>query len=72
MPPFGPVSRRDLIRCLRAAGYEGPYAGGKHQFMVRSGTTIRVPNPHRSDIGGDLLARILRQADISREQWEAL
>jgi hypothetical protein len=35
MPPFGPVSRRDLIRCLRALGFDGPYKGGRHHFMVR-------------------------------------
>ncbi len=72
MPPFGAVGRRELIRCLRVAGFEGPYSGGKHQFMVRGDATIRVPNPHREDVGKDLLARILRQAGISRDQWEAL
>ena len=32
-------------------GFEGPYAGGKHQIMQRGTQTIRVPNPHRADIG---------------------
>lgn len=35
MPPFGSISRRDLIVALRTAGFEGLYSGGKHQFMVR-------------------------------------
>ena len=72
MPPFGPVSRRDLIRYMRACGYEGPYSGGKHQFMVRGELTVRVPNPHQSAIGKALLAVILREAEISREDWESL
>lgn len=72
MPPFGPLSRRDLIRALRQAGFEGPYSGGKHQFMVRGETRIRVLNPHRGDIGMELLSRVLGQAGISREEWEAL
>lgn len=72
MPPFGPISRRELIRGLRATGFDGPYSGGKHAFMIKGEVTLTVPNPHRGDIGRELLARILRQAGISREQWERL
>ena len=72
MPPLGPISRRDLIRALRRVGFEGPYTGGKHAFMARGGLTLTVPNPHRADIGRELLVRILRQAGISRREWEAI
>jgi predicted RNA binding protein YcfA (HicA-like mRNA interferase family) len=72
MPAYGPVKQRDLIRHLRQLGFEGPYSGGKHQFMVRNDVTVRVPNPHQRDIGQSLLARILRQAKVSREEWENL
>ena len=72
MPRFGPIKRKDLIRFLKRLGFTGPVSGGKHQFMVRADVTLRVPNPHRADIGADLLARILRQAGISREEWERL
>jgi predicted RNase H-like HicB family nuclease len=34
--------------------------------------TVIVPNPHRGDIGRNLLSRILRQAGISRDEWEQL
>jgi predicted RNA binding protein YcfA (HicA-like mRNA interferase family) len=71
VPPFGPVSRRVLIRTLQNLGFEGPYSGGKHQFMIRRESTTRVPNPHTGDIGRELLARILRQAGVSRAEWEA-
>jgi predicted RNA binding protein YcfA (HicA-like mRNA interferase family) len=70
MPPFGPVRRSELIRALRALGFDGPYSGGKHQFMVRGSVTLRVPNPHQGDIGRELLSRILRQAGVDRETWE--
>jgi len=70
MPPFGPISRRDLIRCLRVTGFDGPYLGGKHPFMIKGTLTLTLPNPHKSQIGRELLARILRQAGISRKQWE--
>ena len=72
MPPFGPIKRKDLVRHLKQLGFEGPYSGGKHQFMVRGDLTIRVPSPHQADIGMELLARILRQAGISRDEWENL
>lgn len=72
MPSVGPISRRDLVRGLRRVGFEGPYAGGKHSFMVRRSLTLTIPNPHERDVGRELLARILRQAGISRKEWEAL
>ena len=70
MPPFGPVRRRDLIRTLRELGFKGPYSGGKHEFMVRGSTVLTIPNPHRGDIGLGLLAIILRQAGVTRQEWE--
>ena len=72
MPFFGPVKRKELIKYLRMSGFEGPFTGGKHQFMIKDNTTIRIPNPHQSDIGKELLSRILRQADITKREWENL
>jgi predicted RNA binding protein YcfA (HicA-like mRNA interferase family) len=72
MPRLGPLKRKELIRLLRILGFEGPYSGGKHQFMIKGETTLRIPNPHQSDIGKELLAKILKQAKIDRETWERL
>ena len=72
MPAFGPINRAGLIYYLKKAGFEGPYSGGKHQLMIRGDRTLRVPNPHRSDIGKELLARLLRQAGITKDEWEGL
>ena len=72
MPPFGPTKRRDLIRNLGELGFAGPYSGGRHQFMIRGNLRLRIPNPHTSDIGKNLLVRILREAGVEREQWERL
>lgn len=33
---------------------------------------LTIPNPHQSDISKALLAKILRQAEISRDEWEEL
>jgi predicted RNA binding protein YcfA (HicA-like mRNA interferase family) len=70
MPPFGPIKRRDLISGLRRLGFDGPYSGGKHQFINRGEVTVRIPNPHQGDIGRELLARILRQASVTKDEWE--
>ncbi len=72
MPPFGPIKRRDLIRNLRELGFEGPYSGGRHEFMVQGDLKLFIPNPHRGDIGRGLLSKILRQAGIDRQEWERL
>ncbi|MDY6954537.1 MAG: type II toxin-antitoxin system HicA family toxin [Thermodesulfobacteriota bacterium] len=69
---FGPVKRVVLIRCLRKSGFDGPYSGGRHLFMVKGDRTLTIPNPHQKDIGRELLARTLRQAGVSKEEWESL
>jgi predicted RNA binding protein YcfA (HicA-like mRNA interferase family) len=72
MPAFAPVKRKDLIKALRQAGFDGPYAGGKHEFLVKGEIRLILPNPHQSEISKDLLARILRQANVDRAEWEKL
>ncbi|MBI1928541.1 type II toxin-antitoxin system HicA family toxin [Candidatus Poribacteria bacterium] len=72
MPAFGPIKRRELVYYLRQVGFSGPYSGGKHQFMTQGQLRVRIPNPHKEDIGKNLLMRILREAGIDREEWEQL
>jgi predicted RNA binding protein YcfA (HicA-like mRNA interferase family) len=72
MPPFGPISRANLIRGLRALGFTGPFPGGRHAFMVRGDRRVAIPNQHPGVIGVNLVGRILRQAGVSREEWEAV
>jgi hypothetical protein len=60
------------VRILRSLGFEGPFSGGKHPFMIMDSRTIVIPNPHKGEIGKELLARILRQAMISKDEWESV
>lgn len=70
MPRLTPCSRSDFIRKLKNLGYQGPSTGSDHEFMSKSGhANIKVPNPHRGDISVDLLSRILRDSNISRDDW---
>lgn len=68
---LGPVKRGELIARLKRLGFEGPFAGGKHQFLVRGSVRLILPNPHQADVGPALLARMLAQAGVSREEWTA-
>jgi len=72
MPSIGPIKRKDLVYYLRLLGFEGPFPGAKHQVFIKGSIRIRIPNPHGSDIGTSLLLRILKQAGVSRSEWEKL
>ena len=37
--------------------------------MVKGELKVRIPNPHPGDISEHLLSEILRQADVSKEDW---
>jgi len=66
---LSPVSWNNLVRKLKKFGFEGPYQGGKHPYMVKGDLVLTIPNPHKKEIGVDLLIRVLRQANIAKEQW---
>jgi hypothetical protein len=57
---------------LRLLGFAGPFEGGKHPYMTRGSVVLTIPNPHRQEISVDLLQRLLRQGNVSRDEWLAL
>lgn len=66
------ISWRKLIQNFRKLGFDGPYSGGRHLFMVKGELKIHVPNPHEGDISRHLLSEILRQAGISPSDWNKI
>jgi hypothetical protein len=54
---------------FRRFGFDGPYSGGRHLFMERARLKLRIPNPHHGDVSAHLLSEILRQAEISTNEW---
>ena len=72
MPSWKPIKQKELVSHLKKAGFEGPYSGGKHPFMVKGDLVLTIPNSHKKDIGIGLLSRVLKNADISRSEWESL
>lgn len=64
------ISRKELIRKFRVLGYQGPFSGKQHQFMTKGKKKIRIPNPHGSgDVDVSLVKKLLKQASISKEEW---
>jgi predicted RNA binding protein YcfA (HicA-like mRNA interferase family) len=72
MPEIKPIKQKELIHFLRKLDFIGPYSGGKHMFMVKGDLRIRIPNPHKKDIGKNFLELILKEAEISKETWEKI
>lgn len=44
MAPWAPCKRRDFIKRLRNLGFEGPYSGTRHQFMIFNNHRMAIPN----------------------------
>ena len=71
MPRLTPLRSREVIDKLRALGYEGPIAGGRHSRMVhpRSGKIIPVPVHGGKDVSVGLIRAIIRELGITPEEW---
>ena len=67
-----PCKRKVLIRNLKKFGFDGPYPGGKHSWMEKENIRLIIPNPHKGDIDVGLIRRILKQANISTEDWNSI
>jgi len=67
------ISRKKLVQKLRKLGFDGPYPGGRHLFMVKGELKLHVPNPHSTkDVSRHLLSEILRQAGISAREMRRM
>ena len=46
-------------------GFVGPYTGPDHAFMFRGTNRVRIPNPHKKEIGVNLLLEIFEKAGLA-------
>jgi predicted RNA binding protein YcfA (HicA-like mRNA interferase family) len=44
MSRWAPCKRRDFIRRLRKIGFDGPFSGTRHQFMVHEQHRLAIPS----------------------------
>ncbi len=64
------ISWRKLMHKFRRLGFEGPRPGSSHFLMKKGEHKVIIPDPHGGDISKGLVARMLREAGISEEEWE--
>ena len=73
MPPLPLVNPRQLIAALEKAGFETIRQKGSHLRLKHpDGRVLTVPVHAGRDIGRGLLRKILRDADLSREEFVRL
>lgn len=44
MSRWTPCKRRDFVRRLRQLGFDGPFSGTRHQFMVYKQHRLAIPS----------------------------
>jgi hypothetical protein len=73
---WNPCKRVVFIRRLRKLGFEGPYSGTKHQFLLYG--TLRLTVPSDAEYSVPQLRTMLRevavllQREITADEWESL
>ena len=76
MAGWHPTKRREFIRKLRTLGFEGPYRGTRHDFLILGQHRQTIPS--NSDYSVAQLKMLLRQVEtivgrkISADEWDAL
>jgi predicted RNA binding protein YcfA (HicA-like mRNA interferase family) len=73
---WSPCKRNDFIRRLRQLGFEGPYSGSKHQFMIFGHQRLTVPSNKEYSV--PQLRMMLREVEdilgrkIAADEWDGL
>ena len=76
MPAWRPLKRREFIRKLRALGFDGPYSGTRHQFMISGQHRQTIPT--NSEYSVPQIRLLLRQVEailarpVALEEWNGL
>ncbi|MCJ7620459.1 MAG: type II toxin-antitoxin system HicA family toxin [Anaerolineae bacterium] len=76
MTRWAPCKRLDFVRRLRKLGFDGPFSGTRHQFMIYEQYRLAIPS--RADYSVPQLRVMLREVEdiigrsISLEEWNEL
>ena len=65
------VSWNEMVKRLRELVFVGLSSAAVPilTIMKKEDLTVDLPNPHKQDIGIDLLKKVLKRAEINREEW---
>jgi hypothetical protein len=76
MSPWQPCKRRVFIKRLRKLGFEGPFSGTRHQFMVLGNYRLSIPS--NSEFSVPQLRMMIREVEaildrtLDSEEWKRL
>jgi predicted RNA binding protein YcfA (HicA-like mRNA interferase family) len=67
------LTGREVVRILAAAGFEAVRIKGSHHFLQHTDGRVTVVPVHPGEIiGPGLLTKILRDCDMTQEEFAAL
>lgn len=73
MPKLSPISAKELIKLLEKQGFEVVHQKGSHVRLKHpDGRRTTVPMHSGENVGVGLLRKILRDTNISRDEFEKL
>ncbi len=76
MNRWKPCSRREFIWKLRGLGFDGPFSGTRHQFMVYQNHRLAIPSNNEYSV--PQLRTMLRETEfilerrITAREWNTL
>lgn len=73
MSQWTPCKRRDFVKKLRALGFDGPFSGTRHQFMVYKQHRLTIPS--NAEYSTPQLRMMIREVEdilgreINADEW---
>lgn len=69
MGKLSPVSARDCIRALQRIGFKVDRQSGSHVTLIREDPAGRVTVPNHRELKVGMLRRIIRDADLTVDEF---
>lgn len=66
MGKWSPCKRRDFIARLRKLGFDGPFAGARHEFMIYANHRLTIPS--NTEYSVPQLRFMLREVEVVLER----
>jgi hypothetical protein len=76
MSPWQPCKRRFFIKRLRKLGFEGPFSGTRHQFMLFRNYRLSIPS--NAEFSVPQLRMMIREVEsilgrtLDSDEWNRL
>ncbi|MFN6481416.1 MULTISPECIES: hypothetical protein [unclassified Nostoc] len=71
-----PCKRRDFVKKLRSLGFDGPFSGTRHQFMVYGEYRLTIPSNDEYSVPQLRMmireVEVILEREITLEEWNSL